>query len=131
MSQENVEIVCRLYREWSRGNFRTPEFFAADVKAQWASEVPDHEADTGVSSFGAAWREWLRPWENAKILAEEFHPSGDQVLVLGRFQATGRASGIPVDQEVQHVLTVADGKVTSIRAYRQRAEAFEAVGLSG
>ena len=27
MSQENVEIVRRMFSEWGRGNFWTPEYF--------------------------------------------------------------------------------------------------------
>jgi ketosteroid isomerase-like protein len=55
---------------------------------------------------------------------------GDRVLVLARHGGTGRGSGVRVDAPVAHVFTLRDGKVIEWRAYLDRAEALEAVGLS-
>ncbi len=56
--------------------------------------------------------------------------SGDDVLATQRISGRGRGSGLPVNQRITLIWTVRGGRVTRVRAYRERAEALEAAGLS-
>jgi hypothetical protein len=39
MSEENVEIVRRLFAEWERGNFWTGDYFDPDVRVTWVDPI--------------------------------------------------------------------------------------------
>jgi ketosteroid isomerase-like protein len=56
--------------------------------------------------------------------------SGDEVMVVFRFNARGRESGTPVDVHTAQVWTFRDGKVWRNVTYASRAEALKAAGLS-
>jgi ketosteroid isomerase-like protein len=68
-------------------------------------------------------------WERFHLEAEEFRPVGtDRVLVLGRVQATGRASGVEVDYEAAWLCYLRAGKVMRVQFYSDRGEAVAAAG---
>jgi hypothetical protein len=46
MSEENVEIVRRVYAEWERGNFRTPEVFDPEVSVVWINPIFSPHSET-------------------------------------------------------------------------------------
>jgi hypothetical protein len=52
------------------------------------------------------------------------------VLVFVRVSATGQESGAPVEIRAAHEFTIRAGLVVRLKAYGNRAEALEAVGLS-
>jgi hypothetical protein len=50
--------------------------------------------------------------------------------VFVRVTATGRGSGAPAEARGAHEFTIRDGLLVRLKAYRDRSEALEAVGLS-
>jgi ketosteroid isomerase-like protein len=68
-------------------------------------------------------------WAEFRFEPERFIGAGDQVVVFVRFVGKGRASGVPIELPVGHVWTIRDGRLKSCRAYRDRSDALEAVGL--
>jgi ketosteroid isomerase-like protein len=56
--------------------------------------------------------------------------NGDQVFVWVRFAGHGAGSGLPVEMEVAHVITLRAGKFTRLDEYYDRAEALKAAGLA-
>jgi hypothetical protein len=75
-----------------------------------------------------------------QLVIERLEPIGDdRILALLRVSATGRASRItaggecpqrnPGDRRTATVYHLADGRVRRIRVFRDRQQAFEAVGL--
>jgi ketosteroid isomerase-like protein len=68
-------------------------------------------------------------WDELSLVIEEMRDVGDDVLVLGRFQAKGRTSGVEIDAPAGWVTTVRDGKVTRMQAYSTRDAALRATGL--
>ena len=80
-------------------------------------------------------RQWLgdlaRDWEYFQPVYEEYRDLGDRVLVLGRWRARGRVSGVELEnQPAAWLYEIKDGKVVRMRTFTDRAEALEAVGLS-
>jgi ketosteroid isomerase-like protein len=69
-------------------------------------------------------------WAVWRFEPERFIDVGDVVVVFVGVVATGRASGMPIQIPDAHVVTVADGRITSTRVYRDRKEALKAVGLA-
>ena len=132
MSQENVEVVRRFYEEFNRSG--TPELDILDPEIVWYQ--PD-EIGGGKGSYHghegvlSAVAEMQATFDHFEAVPEEFiEAGGDRVLVLACHGGVGRGSGARVGAPVAHVLKLRDGKVIEWRAYLDRAEALEAVGLS-
>jgi ketosteroid isomerase-like protein len=133
MSQENVEIVRRVYEQWARGDFSATDFFDPEVVySRIGTGTPGMEGEwRGREEMSVAGREYFRAFSDLRIEAKRIIDLGDdKVLVLTRQTARGKLSGAPFEHELADLMTLADGRIVGMIAYWHRAEAFEAVGLS-
>ena len=130
MSQENVEIVRSAFAEFERGNFWIPEIFDPSVRVVWLDFVEGETESGGLEELGRMVKEWVRSFEQLTTVAERLIDAGDQVVVIAEWRGRGKASGALTTWHYAAVWTLHDGKVTRIVAYRDPAEALEAVGLS-
>jgi ketosteroid isomerase-like protein len=83
----------------------------------------------GREATKALWAEIMGTFE-WHFEADELIDAGDAVVLVSRQIARGRESGAEVTNDVVMVFEFRDGRVTSVDAYRTRAEALEAAGLS-
>jgi ketosteroid isomerase-like protein len=75
-------------------------------------------------------REFVSTWEGWSIVAEEMRELDDGlVLVLNRYSARGKHSGLDVDQLGAHVFRIRDGKVTQLTVYPDRHTVLSDLGL--
>ena len=133
MSQENVEIVRRVYEEWSAGVER------GDPGAAFGMEVVADEFEFTVEGFHPergreGYVEWFRTWtaevEDWSLQLERLIDAGhDRVVALTYQSPTGKGSGAPVELNLGTVWELKDGRVVRMRTYRTHAEALEAAGL--
>ena len=132
MSQENVEAVRAVYEEWATGNFRAGgDLWDRRVVFVPIAELPDAGDYFGLEGVTTFMRAFLQPWTNFTITAEELIEAGDSVVVVARQRGAGRASGIVAEVEQQfQVWTFLGRTVIRFEAFRERAEALEAVGHS-
>lgn len=145
MSREDVDLVSRLYA--LGGPFSLPlspdeeaalldrtfrEFYDEQVEIRMPADYPEGEqvlvGRRGMAEVIALLRDSWTAW---RFEAEEVVDAGHCVIVFIRVVAEGGASGLGAVQETAHVWTLRDGRLASIQIYRDRAEAREAVGLSG
>jgi ketosteroid isomerase-like protein len=132
MSQENVEILRRLYEQWADGDLST-HFFDSEIEfSRIGAQTPDMEGRwRGLDEVSTAMREYLRAFSDLRIEAERIIDLGrGRVLVLTRHTARGKQSGVPIEHEAGDLLTLRAGKVVRYDAYWNRADALEAAGLS-
>ena len=132
MSEENVEIVRRLFGQWATGDL-TADLFDRDIEySRTGAETPDMEGRwLGRDELSTAMREYLRAFSDLRIEAERIIDlSGDRVLVLSRHTARGKQSGVPIEHEIGDLFTLRDGKIVRYDSYWDRAEALAAAGLS-
>jgi ketosteroid isomerase-like protein len=131
MSEENVEIVRRLYAATGQGKFGVPEFFDSNVRVRWLEGPGFGNETVGLEALGAALNVWLESYENATLTAERvIDAGGDQVVVLAVWDARGRTSGVATEWHHGSVVTVRDGRITSLVSYEEPSAALEAAGLS-
>ena len=133
MSQENVEVVRRLYEHWARGDFSAMSFFDPEiVYSRIGTETPGMEGEwRGLEEMSAGTSEYFRAFSDLRMEAERIIDLGDdRVLVLSRQTARGKLSGAPFEHELAELMTLQDGKIVGVASYWRRAEAFEALGLS-
>jgi ketosteroid isomerase-like protein len=128
MSEENVELVRCTCAEWEQGNMRAgTELFDSEIVFE--SLMPDSNATivaNGLLEVEAFMREFLAQWRHYRLIGDEFRATGDKVFVGGRHTASGRQSGVEVEQPMFSVWTFRAGKVVGLRFTPFRAEALQA-----
>jgi ketosteroid isomerase-like protein len=132
MSQQNVEIVQRAIDALNRG----------DMDAALLSSDPEVEVDwsrsrgltpgihRGYEAVRAFWTSIHETFERVTVSPEEFIEHGDHVLVPNRTRFRGR-EGIEVDTRSTVVVTLRDGRILRWELFQERADALEAMGLTG
>jgi ketosteroid isomerase-like protein len=138
MSQENVEIVQRIYAYY-QGDFVSYRGDPSDLLALFDPDIEWHPL-TGALLEGVSYRghegirQWLEDvaeyWESMTADAERFVDSGETVVALGRIQGRGRASGVEIETPAAWVWQIRNGRATYMQVYFDHSEGLEAAGLS-
>ena len=125
MSEENVELIRRIYDIWAReGSAR--DLIAEDVEYVNPSYAVEPGTRRGRKSFSVV----RDTYEDFNVRVERFvDAGGDDVVVLARYTASGRGSGVPLEGEHGYVWTVRDGQAVRFRWFQSHREALEAAGL--
>jgi ketosteroid isomerase-like protein len=132
MSQENVEIVRRVYDAAAGRD-------AASVLALYSHDVELDATRLGLGELGiyhgheglrSLFGEFHEVWGQIEYDYEELIDAGQHVVAVVTRHARGRASGIETKQPFTLVWTIRDGKVARVAWFLTRAEALEAAGLS-
>src|SRR5215211_4808804 len=132
MSQENVEIVRRIY---CRTLKLDPDLLAglaelatSDTVFDFTDAYPDGDVVNGLEGVRQIAANW--PWEALHFVPERFlDVDGRRVLVFVRATATGMGSGVPVERRTAHECTFSDGSLVHFKVYSDREKALEAAGL--
>jgi ketosteroid isomerase-like protein len=139
MSQENVEIVRRLFEEFQiglkgddPGAFLDSEAVADDY--EWVIPPPGLDGRSvwrgreGFVEFMATWTEQFEDWT---VQIERLIDAGENRVVAVTHQSgTGKGSGVPVEMSISQVLELEGGRLARVTNYLSHAEALEAAGLS-
>ena len=136
MSEENVEVVRRIYEAAARRDSATMfSLYDTDVEIDVSRTHgavmdpiyagPEHE---GLRAWS---REWHDAWGAVEYEVHEFIDAGDEVIAVVTVRGRGRASGADAEfARYAGVWTIRDGKVARVEWFPSRAEALEAAGLS-
>ena len=151
MSQENVEIVRRMFEASKRASeayWRNPYSYADALhsgtlrpeiqdqmrlvhpEVRWtpAFSTNTYEGYLGVAQ---AWDEFLEAAGSYTLTLRELIDSeGDQVVAVMDGTIKGRGSGVEASALLCTVFTIRDGLIVAMRDYLELADALEAVGLS-
>jgi ketosteroid isomerase-like protein len=132
MTEENLEIVRKMYERRERGDMYVGEFVHPEIEfARFGSEAPDFTGEwRGMEGLRKATADYLNVWEDYRFEVERMIDLGDRVLVLERQTARGKRSGATIGQDVGALLTLRDGLIVRWEYYWERAEALQAAGLS-
>jgi ketosteroid isomerase-like protein len=130
MSQENVEIVRRMYDAYAEGDFATTlSYFDPEVAFSQPALEPGAGTFYGHEGMGHAMDKWTGAWTDYRVQVEDLTDLGEHVLAATRHHGRGKHSGVQVDQRIFQVLTLRNGKIVQLRMYYGRADALKAVGL--
>jgi ketosteroid isomerase-like protein len=132
MSQENVEVIHRLYEAFSRRDFedavrnlhRDFELFPAIAGPDWADHYRGHD---GAKEF---WQVITEVWETATVEFKEAIEAPANRIVAVEHWRTGGRDGIEIDFQLTEVYAFRDGLIVRIDGFLDKAEALEAAGLS-
>jgi ketosteroid isomerase-like protein len=108
-----------------------PEYYNADAEYHVAREDPDSAVHHGIDAITKQLESWIEAYPDLKLEPSDAKANGDHVFAWVRFVGHGAGSGLPVEMEVAHVITLRDGKIARQDEYYDRAEALKAAGLAG
>jgi ketosteroid isomerase-like protein len=127
MSQENVEIVRRMYDAFNRGDPAAAEYLHPEAEMHQLSEVPDAQSYYGREEFVRGLGVWLSGWEEFRFEPEEMTQVGDHVVMQVRLWGRGRGSGVETTMRWFHVWTIRDRKPHTCVVRTTREEALKVV----
>ena len=125
VSDENVDLVRRIYDAWDREQ-SARDFISEDVEYV----NPSYAVEGGTRRGRGSFRVVRETYEDFTIAIERFvDAGGDDVVVLAHYTASGRGSGIPLSGEHGYVWTVRDGQAVRFRWFNSHREALDAAGV--
>jgi ketosteroid isomerase-like protein len=130
MSEENVEIVRRVYDDWMRGDFTGGEVFHPEVEFAM-TDWPEGSATRGREEMARAWQAALRAWDDFVAVPGEVLDAGEHVVVITQVTGRGKNSGLEARATTATMWTFEAGKVVRLGLYWDSEKALEAAGLSG
>jgi ketosteroid isomerase-like protein len=131
MSQENIEVVRRLFELWNRGDLTEWSLMHhPEVVIVPPDGWPEGEQSRSREEWMAQARRLTDSWAEQRIEVKRIVDAGESVLVLFSWVTRGKGSDIPLVTDMGSVAVVQDGLVTRSMFFTDQAEAIKAVGLS-
>jgi ketosteroid isomerase-like protein len=132
MSQENVEIVTRIYAELNSHQAFPSELFAPDCVTDLTEVSLEHVTVLhGVHASQKALAPYFGTFDDFHVAAEVLHADEHRVVTAIRDGGRIKGSGAEVWSRYFHAWTLRDGMVVRLSSHTDREEAFKAVGLEG
>jgi ketosteroid isomerase-like protein len=133
VSQGNVELVRAMLDAWNDGGPEDLVGFMADehewVEVEGRPEAAD-PARRGRDAMQSSLNALFDAWETYRLEPEEVREvAGGRVLAVVREVARGRSSGVEVASRWGYLITVRDGEIVRVEAYRDADKALEAVRM--
>lgn len=131
MSGETLEAVRAIYDRFGEGDFRVSlEYVDPQVVFVLPPGFPESGTYLGIDALGDYTREFLEPWDQITIEAEEMIAAGDSVVAAVRQTGVGSESGAATEFRYFQVWTFRGPKVIRLENFRERSDALKAAGLS-
>jgi ketosteroid isomerase-like protein len=133
MSQENVEIVRRIYEQGLFGEDPGRLLNLATPDVEYVN--PAYAIEPGVRRGPAAVAQAVRSahefFESPRYEVDELFDFGDTVVASLRFYARNRGIETEIVQEEVHTWTLRDGRIARVEWGRDLGTALEAAGSRG
>ena len=130
MSQENVEIVRRFSKAWGDQLPGPNELMDREIEYVNPAGAVEPGVRQGRAAFAKAVEAVFDGWETWQMEPERFTAAGDHVVVVLRYRARGRGSGVPIEGQESALWTLRDRKVLRYEWFHGPTGALEAAGLS-
>jgi ketosteroid isomerase-like protein len=133
MSEENLELIQRIYDAYARRDNAAPfELYAPDI--EWdiseLGDIPIARVYRGHDGVRASFRDLFSAFRDFEIRPEALRDAGNRVLATVSEQGVGGVSGAVVNRRHYAVWTLRDGTVERMRVYLDRSDAERAAGLA-
>jgi ketosteroid isomerase-like protein len=138
MSEELEDLIRGTYAWFNRAE-RDPsgermlaslDFWHPDCVYVNSADDPDPDVHRGIEAVRRQIGRWVEAYPDLQVDPVEIQTNGDVAFVWVRFSGHGAGSGVPIDMELAHVVTVEAGKVRRVEEYTERADGLEAARLS-
>ena len=131
MSQENVDIVRRVYEAWNRRDYsRALGLIDSEIEVEAATGGLGDGTYRGRAGLYKALEGFWSEFDDTRVEVEEYVPAGDHVITSVLLHGRGKRGGTSVEWRQWQVWTLRDGKAVRWRLFGNRREAVDAVGLA-
>jgi ketosteroid isomerase-like protein len=129
VSRASIDFVLAAY-EWGNSNgWAARGWWHDDGVYVNSREDPDHATHVGIDAVEALFASWVQAYPDLRVTPIETRANGECVFAWVHFRGQGASSGMPMDMELAHVLTLEDGLIKRLEEYTDRAEGLAAAGL--
>jgi ketosteroid isomerase-like protein len=125
MSEENVEVVRRMYEAF-RGGDTASALDCYDHEVEFEIPRPDVGAGRGRENLFAEVGRWVAAFDDWHEEIEEMRDLGDKVYVLARQRGRGKDSGIEIEVRYGLLYELRAEKITRMTMYADPADALKA-----
>jgi ketosteroid isomerase-like protein len=131
VSQENVEIVRRMFDAYAQGGIEALlAYFTPDCVFYPDPSWMEEPVYRGRDAFAAFAKTQTEAFGDFVVEIHEIRAEGERVFALTEFVGKAPASGVPIRQKVAHVFSdFHEGMVGEDRTFLSWEEARESVGL--
>lgn len=131
MSEKNVQIVREIYEAFGSGDVPgVLSKFAPDIHWMEAENFiyADRNPYIGPQAvLEGVFLRFVSEWNNFTVTTEAVLDVGDQVVTLGSYSGTYKATGKSVQAQMVHVWTIADGKAIKFQQHTDTKQFADAV----
>jgi ketosteroid isomerase-like protein len=132
LPRDSIELVASAFEAWNRGDIeRFADHMAEDVawlELSGRPEAGDSER-RGRDRLRQSLESLFESWESYSLEVERLHEAGGRIVAVVREVARGRASGLEIDGRWGYLITVGDGRIARVEAYRDPGLALRAAGI--
>jgi ketosteroid isomerase-like protein len=131
MSEQNLALVRSIFDAWNARDLASmAPHLAEDLHWIEVGGRPEGGDRRGREEVLAALETLFDAWEEYRLEPSSVSDAGpDRVVAVVREVARGRTSGAEVASDWGYVMTVSDGRLTRVEAYRDPRAALDAAGL--
>ena len=125
-----MQILRRLEEYFNRRDFDA-YVQLLDPAIEWhvAREDPETTVHHGRDAVRGYLQGWIDAFADLRFEIEDGRDAGDGVLVVIRMHGHGTGSSVPLDERVNFLFTLRDGRLTKVEEYFDRDEAVSAAAL--
>ncbi|HSB28499.1 MAG TPA: nuclear transport factor 2 family protein [Pyrinomonadaceae bacterium] len=131
MSEKNVQIVREIYEAFGSGDVPgVLSKFAPDIHWMEAENFiyADRNPYIGPQAvLEGVFLRFVSEWNNFTVTTEAVLGVSDQVVTLGSYSGTYKATGKSVQAQMVHVWTIADGKAIKFQQHTDTKQFADAV----
>jgi uncharacterized protein len=128
MGETALDVVRAMYAAWNREDFRgLPELLDPDIEYVNPPDAVEAGTRRGRAAFTRALTKTLEGWETWQMEIEEVSAHGEDVAVVVRYRARGRASGVEVEGRESALWTVREGRVVRYAWFHGDSDASRAM----
>jgi ketosteroid isomerase-like protein len=122
MSQSNLDVIKGIYAAFASGDIPAVlgVMSPAIVWNEAEHNLPLAEGNPYVGPQAVLEGVFMRlgeEFDGFAVVPERYIAEGEVVVMTGRYSATAKATGLPVNPQVVHVWTLEDGKATSFQQH--------------
>jgi ketosteroid isomerase-like protein len=127
--EDNIQIAKKGYADFGRGDIAAI-LESLDENIVWSSPdigIPPGGTYHGKAGVAQFFQHVSERWEFQAFEPKHFVASGDQVVALGSYTATAKATGRQVTADWAMAWTIRDGKVVRFQEYTDSAALRDAL----
>jgi ketosteroid isomerase-like protein len=127
--QGNVALIQKMYAAFAAGQVQSI-LNNVSPDAEWINHgpltIPYSGSRKGLMQIREFFKAIADSTTGGKVTPKEFLVHGDMVVATGRYTATVRETGAPIDTPIVHLFTIRNGTVTRWEGFSDTAHVAEA-----